>query len=139
MFFILENTKLIILGNGFDLACGLKSKYADFFEDRISEDLSNCLKRAYQRFSFDFDDETIDAPVYRFQTIYDIRKKYVRRLEDEKPFNIRILSLSQSDIEILKKSKLTFWDIVLFYFQKNDDERIEDVDWKDIENRMLDF
>lgn len=139
MFFILEKNKLIILGNGFDLACGLKSKYADFFEDRISEDLSNCLKRAYQRFSFNFDDETIDAPVYRFQTIYDIRKKYVRKLEDEKPFKIRILSLSQSDIEILKKSKLTFWDIVLFYFQKNDDERIEDVDWKDIENRMLDF
>ena len=31
-----ENKKqLIILGNGFDLACGLKSSYNDFFEQRF--------------------------------------------------------------------------------------------------------
>jgi hypothetical protein len=28
---------LLVIGNGFDLACGLKSRYADFFEDRFSE------------------------------------------------------------------------------------------------------
>lgn len=29
--------QLIVLGNGFDLACGLKSSYADFFLQRFSE------------------------------------------------------------------------------------------------------
>lgn len=29
--------QLIVLGNGFDLACGLKSSYADFFQQRFSE------------------------------------------------------------------------------------------------------
>lgn len=29
--------QLIVLGNGFDLACGLKSSYADFFKQRFSE------------------------------------------------------------------------------------------------------
>lgn len=31
--------QLIIIGNGFDLACGLKSSYKDFFEDIFKERL----------------------------------------------------------------------------------------------------
>ena len=134
MFFILENNKLIILGNGFDLACGLKSKYADFFEKRISEDVSACLDRIYQKFSVE-----IDEPIYYFETLYDVRDKYLKTKKEVDPFAIKIISLTKKDKEILKRSKLTFWDVVLFYFQKNDGEKLEEVDWKDIENRMLDF
>ncbi|MGL9772828.1 AbiH family protein [Enterococcus sp. DIV0996a] len=130
----MENNKLVILGNGFDLACGLKSKYADFFEKRISEDVSACLDRIYQEFSVE-----IDQPIYYFETLYDVRNKYIKNMKEVDPFAIKIISLTKKDKEILKKSKLTFWDVVLFYFQKNDEEKLEEVDWKDIENRMLDF
>lgn len=33
--------RLIILGNGFDLACGLPSTYAQFFEQRYDQQLIN--------------------------------------------------------------------------------------------------
>ena len=30
--------ELVIIGNGFDLACGLKSSYSDFFYHRYTDD-----------------------------------------------------------------------------------------------------
>ncbi len=33
--------QLLILGNGFDLHCGLKSSYKDFFESEIVTDSNN--------------------------------------------------------------------------------------------------
>ncbi|PWS23356.1 hypothetical protein DKP78_13380 [Enterococcus faecium] len=130
----MENKKLIVLGNGFDLACGLKSKYADFFEKRISEEVSDCLKSVYYEFKVD-----INNPIYNFKTLYGVRSKYVKSRGKVDPFEEVSLNLEDYEIEILRKSKLTFWDIVLFYFQENDEEKIEKVDWKDIESRMLDF
>ncbi len=38
-----ELNQLIIIGNGFDLNCQLKSKYADFFEDRYKPDKNRNL------------------------------------------------------------------------------------------------
>lgn len=35
-----HNEQLLILGNGFDLKCGLKSKYEDFFNDLYSQELT---------------------------------------------------------------------------------------------------
>lgn len=35
-----KTAQLIILGNGFDLACGLKSRYSDFFNSKFSEYLA---------------------------------------------------------------------------------------------------
>ncbi|MCI2068575.1 MAG: bacteriophage abortive infection AbiH family protein [Bacilli bacterium] len=32
----LTNPTLLIIGNGFDLACGLKTRYADFFNDQVN-------------------------------------------------------------------------------------------------------
>ncbi|EMF0618207.1 hypothetical protein G9L34_003184, partial [Enterococcus hirae] len=39
--------KLIVLGNGFDLASGLKSSYYDFFSERINDELAGYLDYAY--------------------------------------------------------------------------------------------
>lgn len=139
MFFILENNKLIILGNGFDLACGLKSKYADFFEQRISKDLDACLKRAYQSFKDNFYNKTIDDPIFRFKTIYDVRSSYVKTKDEANIFDIKMLSINQTDMEILRNSGLTFWDIVLYYFQTNTVDRVDDIDWRAVEDRILNF
>ena len=35
-----KTTQLIILGNGFDLACGLKSRYSDFFGQKFKQQLN---------------------------------------------------------------------------------------------------
>ncbi|EME8137075.1 hypothetical protein MT889_001940, partial [Enterococcus faecium] len=35
--------QLLIIGNGFDLHAGLKTTYADFFEQRISKDAKKIL------------------------------------------------------------------------------------------------
>lgn len=36
-----KNCQLIILGNGFDLACGLRSTYTAFFKKRFSDIFPN--------------------------------------------------------------------------------------------------
>lgn len=42
--------KVVILGNGFDLACDLKSRYSDFFENRIDEELVCLLNSTFNDF-----------------------------------------------------------------------------------------
>ena len=47
-----ENKKqLIILGNGFDLACGLKSSYNDFFEQRFEKQSRRKLSTLFKNIS----------------------------------------------------------------------------------------
>lgn len=139
MFFILENTKLIILGNGFDLACGLKSKYEDFFKKRISQELDTFLKRTYQSFEDRFSFVNNNGQTFRFQTIYEVRSNYLKNKGDKNAFDMMIFHLGQSDMEILKNSNLTFWDIVLYYFQTNTVDRVDDIDWRAVEDRIFNF
>lgn len=45
--------QLIILGNGFDLACGLKSKFSQFFDNRTNGTfLCNKKSRSTSGFSY---------------------------------------------------------------------------------------
>lgn len=41
-------SQLIILGNGFDLTCGLSSKYSDFFQKRLSEEQIEIIFSSYE-------------------------------------------------------------------------------------------
>lgn len=42
--------QLIVLGNGFDLTCGLKSQYADFYQsENKSKQFDNILVRFAER------------------------------------------------------------------------------------------
>lgn len=43
-------SQLIILGNGFDLTCGLNSRYSDFFENRLSEEQIEIIFSSYQAY-----------------------------------------------------------------------------------------
>lgn len=142
MVFILENKKLIILGNGFDLACDLKSQYYDFFSNRFNEKLISCLDYVFE----DFRENMFIRNVW-FNTVLSLREKsdFVGRTVERK---IRDKSNEVHDIyEIIEESKLTFWDLVFYFSQfrfrgkktlfKGKD--FVDYDWRDVENRMLEF
>ena len=51
--------QLIIIGNGFDLACGLKSSYGDFFREYFKERLENDKKLSQRYFDASTEDEQL--------------------------------------------------------------------------------
>lgn len=135
MVFALVKKKLIILGNGFDLACGLKSRYYDFFSSRLNEDFISDLDYAMNYFKHEMYNNNV-----WFKTLFALRKKnqFYTQLDERK---IRSASGEVHRIyEIVKNSGLTFWDFV-FYFSKyrGNSKDFSDYDWCDIENRMLEF
>ncbi|BAO08731.1 conserved domain protein (plasmid) [Enterococcus mundtii QU 25] len=136
--------KLIILGNGFDLACGLNSKYSDFFDDRFSciePNMSNVLKNAFKEFNYYFNRNNINGYNFTFDTILDIKERHRKNQKSSlflsSPFFANAFS-SQYE-KVIKESNLTFWDIVLFYSQEFGEQELTNVKWQDVENRMLDF
>jgi hypothetical protein len=133
--FTLVSKKLIILGNGFDLACGLKSRYYDFFSSRLNENLVEYLDYAADEFK-----KNMYFSNKWFPTLFGLREK------NEK-YGRKIGRIIHDDLgeeheiyKIVEQSDLTFWDFVFYYsnFRKNDRD-IVDYDWCDIENRMLEF
>lgn len=131
----LVKKKLIILGNGFDLASGLKSRYYDFFSSRFNEDLISDLDYAWE----DFKENIYNENVW-FHTKFDRmeKKESYGRIAERK------ISYSFGDehkiYESIQASGLTFWDLV-FYFSKfrSDSKDFSDYDWCDVEKRMLEF
>ena len=45
-----EEKDLLILGNGFDIACGLKTSYLSFFEKRYNGSLQKYCNRYWEKF-----------------------------------------------------------------------------------------
>lgn len=138
----MENKKLIVLGNGFDLACGLKSRYADFFNKRINDDIYRSLQNAHRTLIRENKSGStgLNAPVYMFPTLFDIKKNHSRKNPNyDKIEEFKNLEIILEDRNTIENSGLTFWDIVLFYFQNVSQLNLEDVQWQNIEDRMLDF
>ncbi len=135
--------KLIILGNGFDLACGLNSKYEDFFKDRFSciePNMSIVLKEAFDEFCSYFKIKNINSLNIEFDTILDIKEKHRKKQRGVfLGLSFFAVSFSSKYEKVIKESNLTFWDIVLFYFQEFSKQELNNVKWQDVENRMLDF
>ena len=60
-----ENKKqLIILGNGFDLACGLKSSYANFFEQRFEKAKPEEIVKTLQKHKLNNQGSVLNLEVY---------------------------------------------------------------------------
>lgn len=135
----MSETKLIVLGNGFDLACGLNSRYADFFKERIPNEVAQSLTLAWQNFNEVFrQPKSINTSNINFETIFDARGRYLEN-RGRNSLTTPKFNLDKQLLENIKTAKLSFWDIVLFYFQEFEDKNLEDVKWQDIESRMLDF
>lgn len=60
-----ENKKqLIILGNGFDLACGLKSSYNDFFEQRFEKAKPEKIVNTIQKYKLNNQGSVLNLDAY---------------------------------------------------------------------------
>ncbi|EMF0283495.1 hypothetical protein KGD04_002809, partial [Enterococcus hirae] len=132
--------KLIILGNGFDLASGLRSSYYDFFSKRIDDELIRYFDEAYDYFNKNMYGKDVNFNVlFNFDFLGNDTGHAAGKV-------IKIQNISHSDnsehkiYEKIYKSDLTFWDLA-FYFSKNQfgSEEIKDYDWQDVERKMLEF
>jgi hypothetical protein len=107
-------SNLLIVGNGFDLKCGLKSTYRNFFQSRISEDVKKSIIDLSESLIF----ETNHNSIY---------------FHEEEKYKKESVGLPFSSYSLIKDANLTFWDLLfLLYYGENVEK-----DWHDIENNML--
>lgn len=129
--------QLIVLGNGFDLACGLQSSYKDFFLDRFNKlfcddnnhmsstddtELENSLHDA--RDNIWFSTSNLSNPrVYRPSTpgIQITKPDYFKEFSGEWTNN----------------QSLTRWDIFFLFAEHCLDKKINKYQWQDIESVIL--
>lgn len=140
--------QLIILGNGFDLSCGLKSTYNDFFEWRLKslfktndvDNIINQLEKAHMNNVIDGARTTVASKLKNRETntISNRLSKTLinyNSLADRKEIQNEDKLPYFYDIEVTFKG-ITRWDIFFIYAKKylQDDETNE---WQDIE-RIID-
>lgn len=106
------SSNLIIIGNGFDLKCGVKSTFKDFFDNRISNDVEKQLDSFYKS--------------------VDLRNSYRSLSFDERPEYDGVFDL-ENRYNLIKEAKLTFWDLL---FVANKDLKPMR-DWHNVEQNML--
>ncbi|MGC4499924.1 AbiH family protein [Enterococcus faecium] len=126
----MNNKKLIILGNGFDLACNLKSTYKAFFENRITSEIKEVLNDALKCFR----DQMIGDDLFGYDTIFKVKepKEYI---QVRRTLQVNNGIGTHSVYGVIKDSNLTFWDLIFYYSGGSE----KDLQWQDIEQKMLDF
>ncbi|MDO4912915.1 MAG: AbiH family protein, partial [Lactobacillus sp.] len=107
--------QILILGNGFDLSCGLKSSYSDFFEDRYCN-LNSILCKNTDKVSF----KEIDF----INLTYPIMEQNVDPICKLK--------------EVLHINDLTFWDLIFLIAKDCVDLQIDAYKWQDVETVIFD-
>lgn len=108
--------QLLIIGNGFDLACGLKSRYKDFFKWRFEQlfgkkvDPNDVINELLK-------DSDVIGPSNNnyYSKFYDFWYGYYR------------------NVNLKKDCYLTRWDY-MFLIAKNYLDDVDDLQWQDIEN-----
>ena len=119
-------TQLIILGNGFDLACGLKSRYSDFFSQRFGQQLKTDSSpgHVYEQL-----DNSLGS--LKKSTIIGIEREYHYKLFDteavDSVYNIWDLIFAY---ECLQKCPHTWADVegtIKFWINNHDLRRMVDI------------
>lgn len=123
--------QLIILGNGFDLACGLKSSYYSFFFKRFRELFS-------QRNSNTFEELENELNVHRMRILYEFS-------DSNQEIRLNLNSYQNFDYFEYIKNKyyskypnLTRWDILFLFADLCVDKRISNYRWQDVESLIFD-
>lgn len=105
-------TRLLILGNGFDLQAGLKSSFNDYY-DSLDSELINELNLSYH----ELDNES------GFDKFYDSLKRDV------------ISQLARKLLPLRRKTDWTFWDYILFFEHSDKNNN----NWADVETSIQIF
>lgn len=111
--------RLIIIGNGFDLKCGLKSRFEDYYNNysEILEELEEA-KNSFDKFK----DRNNGKDILR----NDILSKTNRAYFGDSAGNLQ-------EIRVIEFKKISFWEYY-FYKKKN-----SIYDWADVEKQLQEF
>lgn len=118
----MDNTKfstpsrLIILGNGFDLKAGLKSRFSDYVDKYLYETTKSATINAYDKFE-------------RIDTIHLSGENLIYFQIDDDTFSTKLDYLINPIMDV----NYSFWDYLLLVNQ-NDHSN-----WKNVENEILKF
>ena len=127
----MNNKRLIILGNGFDLASTLKSTYKHFFSERIDEKAKEQLDEAL----ICFKSQMVGSSYFGYDTIFKV-KEPDERFDQARRTMQNLKGTSNHDIYgIIQRSNLTFWDLIFYYSGGKE----KDLQWQDVEQKMLEF
>lgn len=116
--------KLVILGNGFDLASGLPTRYNDFFQYNNEKYKVNLEKidgflNLTRSSELDFDDMT-------YKEIYTNIEKDIKK---------HLIHDSMFIDMIAKKTKLSIWSLYFWYMN----ETLEIYNWSDVETQIAEI
>lgn len=118
-----EEKDLLILGNGFDIACGLKTSYLSFFEKRYNGSLQKYCNRYWEKFE--------DLPE-------DYRKYFESRLiyyllNDNQNYSKLYIRVTETGYG-LENMDLNRWDFVFLISELLLSNDVKDILWYDVEN-----
>lgn len=126
-----QPTELIILGNGFDLACGLKSSYTDFFNSYLSQEVQLNLETSYQKFckiqNLRLTKEEEEQFNSRIEYIPEIAVKNTGKFTN---FKLAEEDFKKNILEFNEFQDLNLFDI--FFFLKSSKKDVSP-DWSNIE------
>lgn len=118
---------LIVLGNGFDLACNLKSSYGDFFLARFNELFCNKEEKSNSL------DEIAD--------VLDEKRKYIVHYIDYTKSTLNAYTNTDTDCDYFKQISnkyfknilLNRWDIIFLFAQLCIGQNVKSYEWQDVE------
>lgn len=125
--------QLIVLGNGFDIHCGLKSRYSDFFLDRFKTLFCKDKDNATQIEELDDDLTQERRKILSF--ISDIRGQ------------LNFSSNDDNDCDYFKhykekffseRNNITRWDLFFLFADTCVDKSINKYEWQDVESLIFD-
>lgn len=122
--------QLIVLGNGFDLACGLKSSYLDFF---------------LNRFKKLFADERVITQLEELEPFLNTARNSIVTFIDTNHQNLNQFPGDNNiDMDYFKSYKekkrkdLTRWDLFFLFSEICIDKKIDKYKWMDVESLIYD-
>ncbi|CCK85064.1 Putative uncharacterized protein [Lactobacillus equicursoris DSM 19284 = JCM 14600 = CIP 110162] len=124
--------QLIVLGNGFDLACGLKSNYSDFFLNRFQELFCDSNNQEFNNLN-----KMSNILNKKRNEIYVKLKgtdEYSAYVKDKLPESDKFKAYSK---EWSKNTTLNRWDIIFLFAQICVGKDVKSYEWQDVETIIL--
>lgn len=124
--------QLIVLGNGFDIHCGLKSRYSDFFLDRFKRLFCKDEDNAQQ--IEELKDNLDEKRCKILSFISDIRNHLNFSLNDNNDCDY----FKRYKEEFPSEKNITRWDLFFLFADTCVDKSVNKYEWQDVESLIFD-